>query len=669
MRYLFATILVAGAGLSACGGGGGGGGSGGGGSGSGGNPNQPSVAGTGVAPAAGPGDASGYFPVNVGSAWFYDETDSGTNVNTTTAQASTTVTGTKAEAGGVTASIFRQSSSAVGFASFDNFYAASGGGITFYGNDDPTDPITNQISPVPQLLFPLAVGPISSINASKLQLGTDSSGNPILTSFSQTATLEDFETLTILAGSFPNTARVVTTLSGTASDPATGQSIPISGLDTTWLAPGVGVVQETTSTTSNGTTTTKSVSARGYTLGGVQHGLGYPQQFGSTVELLNSAATLASNGSTLLWVGTGLGAVNVNASLSLLDCTGTVMSSASVAYPSAPLGQGSTQVVFDGTNYEVVQAPSYTPTNLTSPSLGGTIQMAVERVTPAGALLDGPSGYVASAAIGYGITLSATSALAGGANNVLAVVQSWDPGLLIGVLLSPNASAPTSFVIADATHVAPLVIGNYAAAAYDNVNGNYFVVWTNYPPAAASSLFGVRLSATGTVLDTTPIQIATNTLAQGTPSVAFDGSNFLVAWLDNRNGPNSPPLVYAARVQASDGAVLDGTPAQAGFQLSMDPSMTYESPKVAYNGSEYLVTWVRYQPTAAASTVLSGVRVSKQGQITSGPSYEIVFDSSGTALGLTPGLSLSPGCGLLTWYSSGSSSNGYQLNDMTVMPF
>jgi hypothetical protein len=136
-----------------------------------------------AAPASGPGDVAGYFPMTNGDTWLYDEPSS---VSSTTigAQATVTVSGTKTVIG-TTTSVFSLSTTATGATAFDQYYGASPGGVTFYGNNDPTDQITNKTIPYAQLLFPVAAGPASHITGSGWQISTDSAGNPITVTFDQ----------------------------------------------------------------------------------------------------------------------------------------------------------------------------------------------------------------------------------------------------------------------------------------------------------------------------------------------------------------------------------------------------------------------------------------------------------------------------------------------------
>ena len=115
---------------------------------------------------------------------------------------------------------------------------------------------------------------------------------------------------------------------------------------------------------------------------------------------------------------------------------------------------------------------------------------------------------------------------------------------------------------------------NSPAVAWDGTN--YFLVWQD-GRAGNKDIYGARVSPEGTVLDPAGIPIATGNVSQAAPSVAFDGENYMVAWLDE-------PL-RVARV-SKDGLVLDpgGIPVSEtqGGQLS---------PDISFGPENYLVVW------------------------------------------------------------------------------
>ncbi len=115
--------------------------------------------------------------------------------------------------------------------------------------------------------------------------------------------------------------------------------------------------------------------------------------------------------------------------------------------------------------------------------------------------------------------------------------------------------------------------------------GNFLVVWEDQRAAPGDSdIFGARVSTSGAVLDTGGIAVAVNTATnQLNPDVAFDGTNFLVVWDDNRANPVS---IYGARIDAATGTSLD----PGGVQLATGVC-SKSVPAVAFSGSSYLVAF------------------------------------------------------------------------------
>jgi len=160
----------------------------GGGGGGGGGTTTPTSAGTQCirpirpAPSAGPGDVSSFFPSAVRFHLVVRCKPLQApphRPRTTTARASITISGTKTVLGAST-SVFSLSSDAAGFVPIDQYYASSGGvESTAYGNSDSTDLLTSQVVPYAQLLFPVQAGSVSNVIGSGLNIGKDTSGNPI----------------------------------------------------------------------------------------------------------------------------------------------------------------------------------------------------------------------------------------------------------------------------------------------------------------------------------------------------------------------------------------------------------------------------------------------------------------------------------------------------------
>ena len=141
------------------------------------------------------------------------------------------------------------------------------------------------------------------------------------------------------------------------------------------------------------------------------------------------------------------------------------------------------------------------------------------------------------------------------------------------------------------------------AAAFDGTN--YLVVWTDNRSGSSEDIYGARVNVGGVVLDPLGIAISTAETYQGCPAVAFNGTNFLVAWYDYRSGSSYD--IYGARVSVG-GAVLDPTgiaiSTAAGFQ---------EYPAVGSDGTNYLVVW--HDGRDVGDLHIYGARVSAGGAV------------------------------------------------------
>lgn len=142
----------------------------------------------------------------------------------------------------------------------------------------------------------------------------------------------------------------------------------------------------------------------------------------------------------------------------------------------------------------------------------------------------------------------------------------------------------------------------YPAVASDGTN--YLVVWTDNRNGSYD-IYGTRVSAAGVVLDVMGIAISTAISEQNYPAVAFDGTNYLVVWQDLRTGTWD---IYGTRVK-TDGTVID----DAGVMMSNASNHQYY-PDVAFDGTNYLVVWYDNR-TGSVSYDIYGTRVSKAGTV------------------------------------------------------
>lgn len=126
----------------------------------------------------------------------------------------------------------------------------------------------------------------------------------------------------------------------------------------------------------------------------------------------------------------------------------------------------------------------------------------------------------------------------------------------------------------------------------------FVVVWADGRPRAGADIYGARVATDGTVLDPEGFAVCTATGSQTAPSLAFDGTNYLVAFEDDR-GPAVQTDIYAARFDSA-GTALDPD----GVLVVVEGS----HPAAAFGSSRYLVTW-------DSSGDVEGARIDPDGRV------------------------------------------------------
>lgn len=139
-------------------------------------------------------------------------------------------------------------------------------------------------------------------------------------------------------------------------------------------------------------------------------------------------------------------------------------------------------------------------------------------------------------------------------------------------------------------------------SAYDG--SNFMVVWVGFDPGGFG-VYAKRVSPSGAVVDSVPIQLCYDPAPKYNPSVCFDGTNYMVIWDDARiNGSEYDE--WCARI-STGGVVLDtdGIPVDTspGFQLM---------PSIAYVAPYFLAVWTDEQSGEAE---LVGKRITSNGSV------------------------------------------------------
>lgn len=143
--------------------------------------------------------------------------------------------------------------------------------------------------------------------------------------------------------------------------------------------------------------------------------------------------------------------------------------------------------------------------------------------------------------------------------------------------------------------------GNFGATPNGAFDGtNYLVVWEELRHGSLD-VYAARVTRSGAVLDPDGIQITTGPAKQIKPAVAYDGSNYLIVWADDRNGTLD---IYGTRL-SPDGEVLD----PEGIAVTTAAG-TQSYPAVAFSASRFVVVW---SDERKGRVDIYGVRISSAG--------------------------------------------------------
>jgi len=145
----------------------------------------------------------------------------------------------------------------------------------------------------------------------------------------------------------------------------------------------------------------------------------------------------------------------------------------------------------------------------------------------------------------------------------------------------------------------PILIANRQcwSASVAAGDSGWLVAWNEN--ASDSGIFAARVGLDGKVLDSAGISITRSSHRAGDASVAFNGTNFLVVWWEQRS---DGPCIRAARVTPR-GEVLD-SPSIPIPGSALD----FEAPAVTSVGSDFLVVW-------SSGASIWAARVGNQGTI------------------------------------------------------
>jgi PASTA domain-containing protein len=134
----------------------------------------------------------------------------------------------------------------------------------------------------------------------------------------------------------------------------------------------------------------------------------------------------------------------------------------------------------------------------------------------------------------------------------------------------------------------------------------FLVTWEDERNASNPDIYACRVSTTG-VAEGDELAIATGSHAEQLPSVATDGSGYLVLWEDDLPSRDTRVDVWGAVVPQTGGpGVARPVAAAAGYQ---------GEPALAWNGNRYLAAWSDTRDFSPSWTDLYAARLTSSGEL------------------------------------------------------
>lgn len=554
----------------------------------------------------GPGDAGNHVPLSEGSWWNYQITEQD-GVSAPVAWRAHVRIGGARVVNGVTASVATITDFDDPSVPASETLLSKGPSAVVRIPNDATDRLSTAIGPYEVLEFPLEPGRSfvqTHCNDLDLGLDVDHDGLRDRVDFHAEVSVAGEEPVTVGAGTFLATR--VDTRMWTAIQTSSSGAYATESLQQDWYTPGVGSVRTRFEDASTGFVHEEVLV--GYGVEGAEGGLLALRTLATGLAQADSNTEMPGRPG-IAFDGTGHLVVTILSTGAYAQDTlraYTLAADGSVGAPftAGPRGYGfRPSVAFNGTNYLVVSSACSSYDGYCNHLLG-------QRVSPAGALLDGEAGFEIP---GAGSTVY-TPAVASDGYGWMVVHDEYAVEGLRATRVGADASILGSVVLG-----APWsTLAANPAIAYGG--GQYLVAWAEDGIAVRA----VRIAPDGTVLDPEPIAVSTVPSAKAMGGVAWDGTRFLVTWLDARRGDTSGSGylaydVYAARV-AADGTVLDA----AGIEVNALPGFSKLDASVAAISGGFAVAWWidGYDPESG----IHAARVTGDGVLLDGPASGPGFD-------------------------------------------
>jgi hypothetical protein len=265
-----------------------------------------------------------------------------------------------------------------------------------------------------------------------------------------------------------------------------------------------------------------------------------------------------------------------------LDTRGAVLDPGGFAVAAGPAQQEDSSAAFDGERFVVGWR-----------SFPGEGQLRLAQVDPQDGLASGSERFIHTA-------IGSVPAFAGDADHLLVGWTSYEPSPLASIVRVTRIGR--GLEILDPEYPAlDLELSEQHDPVIARGGDGFLAVWADDRDGGHDRVYGLRLDASGQPRDPAPFPISAPGAAD--PSVAFDGSEWLVAW-EQREPSGGYFDVRAARV-ALEGRVLDAS----SIAVSTIPGSHEYGPEVISPGGGFLVTWTD------GSEPRKGVRIGTDGVV------------------------------------------------------
>ncbi|GAB4269546.1 MAG: hypothetical protein Kow0092_23660 [Deferrisomatales bacterium] len=610
----------------------------------------------------GPGDVADLRPLEPGSVWNYRVvvTENGAeSLRFLTAQQ---VTGTR-DFDGATATVVTESNPHDSGRPVEEYLSKDDLGITNWGNDDPEDIITREIAPYLAFPFPLPRGTSQTVvDASGLTWREDLDGDGRDEWFSVRASVasQGFEPVTLDVGAFPSALRIDVRTDVVVALSKLGGTVTVTDRSTYWQVSGVGTVKRRSVVRGSGAAgayeESETAEIVGYRVGDAKRGVLARVELAAGLAAQSSdqgrpgPAAVASDGDGFLVVTcresgspSGLLALPVSKDGEPSTPVPIAPHDCSFPRPAATAGAGGYLVAFgrDGTIFAVLLSPDG--------AVAGGAEFAVSTGADAGQTNRLP-------AVGFDGT------------NYLVVWQKYSDTDydVYGARVTPGGDVLDEFAILAGP-------GDQGAPALAFDGENYLVLCDDTPagsgPSARTDVSAARVSPEGVVLTPSPLSIAAADGYQGTASAAFDGSNYLVVWIDVPELGTDPPVasIRGRRVSPS-GTLLDGAAGSRGLAINT-AELGKRDPVVAFDGTNHMVAWAVGAYANAPPAGIHLARVSPAGALLGGAPATAGFfaagpSSAGSRL-IYPRLAADGDGSLLVWLDN----ERKELEGLRIYPF